>query len=83
MEHVQSIIVYRNPAEAMFWESGLSFPLMAAMVVGFVVACLVAYAIEMLPHRIRNHRALKKSAGILIVALAFIAGGITFNILAI
>lgn len=36
----QSIIVYRNPAEAAFWESGMAFPMMVGLGVGFVAAKL-------------------------------------------
>lgn len=32
----QSIIVYRNPLEQQFWESGLVFPLIVFMVVAVV-----------------------------------------------
>ena len=35
----QSIIVYRNPAEAALWESGMVFPLICGMVIG----CILAY----------------------------------------
>lgn len=38
MSNVQSIIVYRNPIEAAFWESGLAFPVIAGTVVGVAVA---------------------------------------------
>ena len=38
----QSIIVYRNPIEAMFWESGLVFPLIVGVVAAMVVAVLFA-----------------------------------------
>lgn len=40
MNNTQSIIVYRNPAEAHFWESGLAFPLMAAMIVAVGAAII-------------------------------------------
>lgn len=36
----QSIIVYRNPAEAHLWESGMVFPLMASL--GVFALVLVA-----------------------------------------
>ena len=32
----QSIIVYRNPVEAAFWESGLVIPIFAGCAVGFL-----------------------------------------------
>ena len=34
----QSIIVYRNPMEAAFWESGMAFPLMVGLVLSLAVA---------------------------------------------
>lgn len=37
MGNTQSVIVYRNRAEAMFWESGMAFPLIAALVIAFIV----------------------------------------------
>lgn len=37
----QSIIVYRNPAEAALWESGLIFPLIIACVLSICAAMLV------------------------------------------
>jgi hypothetical protein len=33
---MQSIIVYRNPLEAAFWESGMVFPLIMAMVAAVI-----------------------------------------------
>lgn len=33
----QSIIVYRNPAEAAFWESGMLIPLVGGLGVGFIL----------------------------------------------
>lgn len=40
----QSIIVYRNPLEAAFWESGIIFP----VVVGIVLAACTATALNWL-----------------------------------
>ena len=34
----QSVIVYRNPIEAAFWESGLLLPLMVGLVVGIAAS---------------------------------------------
>lgn len=39
----QSIIVYRNPAEAAFWESGMVIPLGGAMIVGFLSFLVVIF----------------------------------------
>ena len=38
---MQSIIVYRSPAEAHFWESGMAFPLMVSMVASLITTILV------------------------------------------
>jgi len=43
----QSIIVYRNPIEAAFWESGLIFPLMVALFVGFITILATSKLVEM------------------------------------
>ncbi len=37
---MQSVIVYRNPMEAMFWESGIAFPLFTSLFV-FVICYLI------------------------------------------
>lgn len=39
----QSIIVYRNPIEAAFWESGMLLPLMGGLGVGFIVFLLLMW----------------------------------------
>ena len=41
----QSIIVYRNPAEAALWESGLVFPLIVACVL-FVICVVISQKIS-------------------------------------
>lgn len=38
----QAIIVYRNPAEAAFWEGGMVFPLIVGLIVGVIVAVIAA-----------------------------------------
>lgn len=45
----QSIIVYRNPLEAAFWESGLLFPLMCAMVAAAIAAVSVDWLLRKIP----------------------------------
>ena len=40
----QSIIVYRNPAEQMFWEGGYALPLITFLVVFFVCILLAEKA---------------------------------------
>lgn len=42
----QSIIVYRNPLEQQFWESGLLFPIMVACAVAILVAVIAGKIIE-------------------------------------
>jgi hypothetical protein len=49
----QSIIVYRNPAEAALWESGAVFPIMCAMVASIIAVLAVNWVYEQLP---RNKR---------------------------
>lgn len=44
MNNTQSIIVYRNPIEQQFWESGLLIPIMAGMIV-VVLTMVVSDAI--------------------------------------
>lgn len=44
--NTQSIIVYRNPAEAAFWESGMAFPLMSGLFVGFIVFVIGATILD-------------------------------------
>ena len=42
----QSIIVYRNPMEQAFWESGLLLPLVAGSLAGFISFLLIYASIE-------------------------------------
>jgi hypothetical protein len=55
MSNMQSIIVYRNPAEAMLWESGMAFPLFSALVVGLVVFLAVFSALDRFGHLFVEH----------------------------
>ena len=41
MNQTQSIIVYRNPLEAAFWEGGYAFPMMVFIVLMFVFALIL------------------------------------------
>lgn len=43
---MKEIIVYRNPVEAAFWQSGLLFPLIVAMVVAGIVALVVGWVLD-------------------------------------
>ena len=40
------LIVYRNPVEAAFWESGMLFPLLVSIFVGVFAAIMFAKAAE-------------------------------------
>lgn len=40
------IIVYRNPAEAALWQSGIIFPLIVTMVVSVLVALGTAWLLD-------------------------------------
>ena len=44
--HTQSIIVYRNPMEQQFWESGMIVPLGAGMLTFLIVTYSLAMAME-------------------------------------
>ena len=79
MSTAQSIIVYRNPAEAMFWESGMAFPLMVALFVGFVVALAAGHFYEKMDFRSR--KALGNWSMFIIVAPAVIVGSIVFAVM--
>lgn len=50
----QSIIVYRNPAEAAFWEGGMAFPMMVGLVVGFIAAIVAVKLYERVSPRGRR-----------------------------
>lgn len=52
----QSIIVYRNPMEAMFWESGMMFPIMVGVVIGLFSGMIADKLIRTVaPKLYRNH----------------------------
>jgi len=52
------IIVYRNPAEAALWESGMLFPIIASTVIAIVFTLLILKVWEAACDlfRIKNHR---------------------------
>lgn len=62
----QSIIVYRNPAEAAFWESGMAFPLM----VGIVLAVVLTIGVDKLAQRFLSRRAYREHGGTIAVITA-------------
>lgn len=47
----QSIIVYRNPVEAAFWESGIIVPLGGALGTGFIVFLLLMWVAQKVSRR--------------------------------
>lgn len=46
MSNIQSVIVYSNPLEAAFWESGMIFPLFCGMIVAVIAALSVNWLCE-------------------------------------
>lgn len=62
-----SIIVYRNPLEAAFWEGGYAFPLIVFMVVTVIVAAILMKSAEHL-FRPRRHVAEKLNYVLLAVS---------------
>lgn len=47
----QSIIVYRNPAEAALWESGMVFPIIVGAVISLASVLIVLSVLQMLSKR--------------------------------
>lgn len=43
---MQSIIVYRNPLEAAFWESGLLFPIIVGCIFSFAVVIALGWIFD-------------------------------------
>lgn len=78
----QSIIVYRNPVEQMFWEGGFAFPLFAGLAAGFLTFVLLIKIAEMLSNLIaRRHPPLESNTWVvsLISIVSFGAGGAMFH----
>lgn len=65
----QSIIIYRNPLEAYFWESGMMFPVVAGTILGVIAGVVAAQVWEAV---ITHPRWRKQSS-----AAAFLAGTLT------
>lgn len=66
----QSFIVYRNPLEQMFWESGLIFPLIVSLLFGFAASLLISTAFHRnVPLRYRKY------SGLVACCVAFIVIG--------
>lgn len=76
----QSIIVYRNPVEAAFWESGVIVPLGGFLVVGFVVFLLLMWIAEKVTKRWQGPNNFVTGAA---AVVAICAGLLTFHWLAI
>lgn len=51
-DNVQKVIVYRNPAEAAFWESDMLWPMICGMVVAIVVTLVVLHVIDWFNRRV-------------------------------
>ena len=66
MSQVQSIIVYRNPAEAMLWESGMVWPLLVACFVAFS-SFLVTYKLCELVMKPPRYGQSQKSANTMVM----------------
>lgn len=79
MSQTQSVIVYRNPAEAAFWESGMAFPLMASLFVFLVVFLLLNTVFERQVRQSKNHNIFLVVFGI----VASISSFTMFNVLMI
>lgn len=75
MSQPQSIIVYRNPVEAQFWESGMAFPLMAGLGVFFLLFLFLCKIFERKLNRSRHSNLLLAVLGI----AAAVPGILVFN----
>jgi len=76
----QSIIVYRNPVEAAFWESGIIVPLGGGLGTGFIVFLLLTALAKKVSRDWRGPSNLAMGAA---AVVALIAGGLVFHWLAI
>lgn len=87
MNTTQSIIVYRNPVEAAFWEGGYAFPLIASMVVLVVVLVALNAIGDRIFGRHGNRykfwswKGPSNMAVCIIVLIASVASGFTFGYL--
>ena len=71
----QSIIVYRNPVEAAFWESNMLFP----MIVAIVAALIVCVSISAIVDKVKFLRKYRNTTGL----GNFIAGSSIFTVVAV
>jgi hypothetical protein len=72
----QSIIVYRNPAEAMFWEGGYAFPLIGGLAVGLLLFVVLHWAAGKLT---KNRFGPSDHVMFVIAVISIVAGGLTFH----
>lgn len=73
----QSIIVYRNPAEAMFWESDIAFPIMVSMFVIFIVALAIGGFLEQ--RKFHRNQFIDRYSGYVAIIPALIVGIFVYN----
>lgn len=65
----QSIIVYRNPAEAALWESGMVFPIIVGAVIAVASVLIVLGVLQMLSKRFNIIDKLDPSIVAIVVAI--------------
>jgi len=78
MSHPNSIIVYRNPMEQAFWESGIIFPMICAVIVAIVLALGLFKLYELLPWDVRRTHGVWISNLIICLTIASAIGTIWF-----
>lgn len=87
MNNTQSIIVYRNPAEQMFWEGGYAVPLFGALLVLLAAAMTLSHVLPWLGRMIFKSRqsliAWQKASGWFSISIAAALAIATFNYLMI
>lgn len=65
----ESIIVYRNPAEAALWESGMVFPIIVGAVIAVTSVLIVLGVLQMLSKRFNIIDKLDPSIVAIVVAI--------------
>ena len=80
MNQTQSVIVYRNPAEQAFWESGVIIPLGGSLVVFLIVVMSLMRLVET---KTRVFTSARKNSTISVFIIASIMAIATFNYLMI
>lgn len=75
MNQTQSIIIYRNPMEQQFWESGILFPLLVFMVLTVALGAVFMSVVNQYVYRY-------KALPIVVVTIAAgVAAFLTLNVL--